>query len=158
MPHAKNTYERTEKVYKFLLKDFILEANSNYEIKVKELLVRAEVQKRDFTKRQLNIISTIISFSFNYGKETALLKASDFALAGISAKKINEELTKLIEMEVINWDKDFNEFRIEEPRFWKAPYHNFYDDQRSQELFLLNLKHAGFDVEPVLIMLKQLED
>lgn len=158
MPHAKKTHERTEKVYRHLLKDFIIQANTNYEIKLKELLVRAEIQKRDFTKRQLNILSTIISFSFNYGKESALLKPSDFSLTGISVKKINDELTKLIEMKVIQWDRDFNEFRIEEPRFWQAPYHKFYDDKRSQELFLLNLKHAGYDTEQLLEKLKELKE
>ena len=153
----EGTYRRTFDVYKELLKDTILSIDTNVDLKVKEYLVRSEIQKRDFTKRQLNILSLIVSFSFNYGKEAALLQIADFSLTGISNKKIKNEIDQLIEMGVISWDVDFNEFCIKAPVHWKdIPYHNHYDDKRSQELFFLNLKHAGVDIKPILQKLKEL--
>jgi hypothetical protein len=54
---------------------------------------------------------------------------------------------------VIDWNrgKDSNEFSINDPREWKASYHKNYDDDRSKELFFLNIKHAGvsFDIEAI---------
>jgi hypothetical protein len=158
MPWTERTYQRMNLVYKDFLKDFIIKNDTNYEIKIKELLIKAEIQKRDFTKRQLNILFLILTFSFNYGKEKALLKLNDFSLSGVPDKKIRHEVTKLIEMNVIEWDQDFNEFNIVEPRLWKAPkYHAYYDDKRSNELFLINLKHAGVDVKPILEKLNEME-
>lgn len=150
MTWAKLTHERTMKVYKEMLGDFVIKANSNLDLKVKEILIRTETQKRDFTKRQLNILSTIIALSFNFGKETAVLKPTDFSLTGVPAKKIAEELNKLISLKVIEWNKDFNEFKVTEPMTWEAPYHSHYDDKRSQELFFINLRHAGVDVTPIV--------
>jgi hypothetical protein len=159
MPFAKNTHERTEKVYKKFLKEAIIKINGNYDLRIKELLIKSDIQKRDFTKRQLNILSLIITFSYNYGKETAILKPTDFSLCGIPSKKIIGEINKLIELNVIKWDKDFNEFSIVEPRFWdNVPFHDHFDEKRSIELFLLNLRHAGIDVTEIIQELNKLED
>jgi Bacteriophage replication protein O len=155
MPWAKLTDERTQHVYKDLLTEIIKSVNGNINVKFKELLIRAEIQKRDFTKRQLNILSLIVTFSFNYGKDSALLKLTDFALCGIPPKKVTGEINKLIEMNIIEYHSDFNEFSICEPKFWTAPYHDHYDDKRSLELFLLNLKHAGYDVTPIVEKLNE---
>jgi hypothetical protein len=153
----ENTYRRVTDAYKDLLKEIILSIDTNLDLKIKEHMIRAEIQKRDFTKRQLNILSLIVTFSFNYGKEAALLQIADFALTGLSVKKVRNEIEQLIDMNVITWNIDFNEFSINEPLQWKnVPYHNHYDDNRSQELFFLNLRHAGVDVEPILEKLKDL--
>jgi hypothetical protein len=159
MPFSKLTHKRTFEVYKDMLAETILKVNGNIDIKIHEYLIKAEIQKRDFTKRQLNILSLIITFSYNYGKETALLKINDFALCGVPAKKVNSEISKLIDSNIITWNKDFNEFSIIEPRYWKdVPYHSYYDDKRSMELFFLNLKHAGYDPNPILEKLNELKD
>jgi hypothetical protein len=153
----ETTYRRVVNVYKDLLKDSILSIETNLDLKIKEYMIRAEIQKRDFTKRQLNILSLIITFSFNYGKEAALLQISDFALTGLSVKKCRGELDQLIDMGVITWNTDFNEFSINDPLQWNnVPYHKHYDDKRSQELFFLNLRHAGVDINPILEKIKQL--
>jgi hypothetical protein len=159
VPFSKNAYYRTEKVYKKFLKEAIIKINGNYDLRIKELLIKSDIQKRDFTKRQLNILSLILTFSYNYGKETAILKPTDFALTGLPSKKITEELKKLIDMNVISWDKDFNEFSIVEGRFWvDVPFHDHFDEKRSIELFLLNLRHAGIDVTEIIEELNKLED
>lgn len=156
MSWAELTHERTVKVYKEMLGEFIVNANSNVDLKVKEVLVRTEIQKRDFTKRQMNILSSIIALSYMFGKEAAILKPSDFGLTGVPVKKIQEELSKLMEMNVIKWEKDFNEFLIIDPKDWTAPYHSHYDDKRSQELFFINLRHAGIDVEAIVKKKKEM--
>ena len=158
MPWAKNTYQRTVTAYKDLLEDTIINHQKDIDLLVKELLIRGDILKHDFTKRQLIILSFILTFSYNYGKEWAYIpKLSDFSIAGISFKKIREELNKLLRMSVIEVNEKENLFRIQEPRFWSCPYNKEYDDNRSRELFLLNLEHAGIDVSPIIVKIREME-
>jgi hypothetical protein len=101
----------------------------------------------------------VITFSFNYGKEWAYIpKLADFEIAGISKKHIRNELDKLIEMNVIVENKEDSLYAVNEPRLWiNTPYNYGYNDIRSQELFLLNLDHAGIDVSPIIQKLKRIE-
>jgi hypothetical protein len=159
MPWAKLTYDRTVNVYKDLLEDTLMNHQKDIDLIIRELLVRGEILKHDFTKRQLTILMFIITFSFNYGKEKAYIpKLQDFEIAGISKKHIKNELNKLMEMNVVTWDQEEKTFSIQEPRFWiNCPYNAGYNDARSQELFVLNLQHAGIDVIPIIQKLKELE-
>ena len=153
MTWAKHTHERILTVYKEIVEEYAIK-NRNMDLAINEMLIRAELLKRDLTKRQLVILTYIMTFSYFYGKESALIpKLKDFSLAGISPTKIKDELLKLEEMHVIEWKrgKDYNEYSINDPREWKAAYHSNYDDRRSKELFFLNLKHAGasFDLDAI---------
>jgi hypothetical protein len=146
---AENTHDRIQTIYKELFDNYVV-TNRNHEFWLREVMVKAELLKRDFTKRQLSIISAIITFSYPYGKASALIpKLKDFALAGVLPTKIASELTKLVNLNVITWErgKDSNEFSINDPREWLASYHNHYNDIRSRELFFLNLKHAGIPLD-----------
>lgn len=139
-----------------MLKDSVLVARGDIDITVKEYLVSGEILKRDFTKRQLNILQMVMYFSYNYGKETALIpKVQDLSISGVPVKKVYEEVNKLVEMQVLNWDKNFNEFSFNDPRLWRVPFVENYDDSRAKELFLLNLKHAGVDIEPIIEKLNE---
>jgi hypothetical protein len=154
MSWAKLTRKRIATVYRELF-DKIIMKERNYELAVKEVMIRTEILKRDFSKRQLTILSVIMTFSYFYGKQSAWIpKLKDFAIAGVSPTKITDELTKLVGMGVITWDrgKDFNEFAINDPSEWTTPYHSTYDDVRSRELFFVNLKHAGiaFDIDELM--------
>jgi Bacteriophage replication protein O len=149
MPWANLTHERIQTMYKDIIEDRAVK-NRDMDLLIKEMLVRAEILKRDFTKRQLVVLSVIVTFSYFYGKDSALIpKLQDFSLAGISPTKIKDELTKLEDLGVIDWKrgKGTNEFSIKDPRSWTVPYHTNYDDRRSKELFILNLKHAGAPVD-----------
>jgi hypothetical protein len=149
MPWANQTNERIQTLYRGIVEEKAVN-NRDFDQIVKEMLVRAEILKRDFTKRQLVILSLIVTFSYFYGKDSAIIpKLKDFELAGISATKVTGELTKMVEMGVITWirGKDTNEFSINDPREWKAAYHKKYNDGRSRELFALNLKHAGITLD-----------
>jgi hypothetical protein len=152
MPWANNSHERIVKYYTKLLEDISEKKYNDVSFIIEETLIRAEIIKRDFKKRQLNILSLIFIFSYGYGKEWALIpKMMDFELSGISRIKIRKELDELIGMRVIEWKKEEHLFRIKDPREWKgAPYHSGYNDDRSRELFFLNLSHAGIDVTSIL--------
>lgn len=159
MPWAKKTYELTTQIYKEFLPKMLERRNGDLDLVIKELLIRAEILKHDFTKRQLTILMFIITFSFNYGKPSAYVpKLSDFEIAGIHRSKIKKELTKLIDMNIIEWNQEDHEFSIIEARFWKdVPYNYDYNDDRSRQLFFLNLEHAGIDIQPILEKLKKME-
>jgi hypothetical protein len=140
------------KLYSNIVKKF----DKSPEFVGKELLIRSEILKRDFTKRQVNIVFMIFTFSFAYGKENALIpKLADFELCGVSKTLIKKELEKLEEIKVLTWDRDTNEFEINSPLIWEAPYHYGYSDIRSQELFLLNLKHANIDIDEIVNAIKE---
>jgi hypothetical protein len=156
LPWAKVGHERAKLVYEEFFKNTVLLARGDIDITVKEYLVSGEILKRDFTKRQLKILQMIIYFSYNFGKETALIpKISDISISGVPINKVYEEVNKLVETDVIHWDKDFNEFSFNDPRNWKIPYMGNYDDSRARELFLLNLKHTGVDIEPIITKLNE---
>lgn len=146
MTWALHTHERMINVYGSII-DEVQAKNNDVNLIMKEMLVRAESLKRDFTKRQMNIIGFIFTFSFAYGKEWALIpKMKDFEIAGISSVKIRNEIDQLIEMGVVNWNQEEMLFCINDPRKWTAPYHSTYNDVRSRELFVLNVQHAGIEI------------
>jgi hypothetical protein len=148
MPWAHLTFERMKSVYAELIKLVHEGKHTNIEISAMETLIRAEYAKRDFTKRQLKIVAMIFGLSYSFGKEWAIIpKMRDFELAGISKIKIRKELDQLIEMGVVEWKPEEHLFKITDPRKWTgAPYHSGYNDARSKELFLINLKHADIDI------------
>jgi hypothetical protein len=59
-------------------------------------------------------------------------------------------LQNLVEIDIISWEKETNEFGIKDPRFWKAKKNYGYKRERARELFLLNLKHAGIDANSII--------
>lgn len=98
----------------------------------------------------------IFSFSYAFGKEQAFIpKLKDFEMCGVSKTLIKKELDKLVAMNVISWDADNHLFTIRPPTKWDAPYHHGYSDERSKELFILNLKHANIDISSILEKLKK---
>ena len=146
MPWTKLGYERLTAFYKETILKIGEKKRNNLHIPQQEMLYRAEVLRRDFTKRQLKIISMIQTLSYYIGKERAVIpKMQDWEIAGISRLKARSELAKLVEMNVIDWNEENNTFAIKDPREWKddVKYHSGYNNQRAQELFILNLKDSG---------------
>lgn len=145
MPWARKLHDHMDLFMKSLSK---IGANKleNLDLPRREFLVRVEVLRRDFTKRQMNIVTMIFSFSLYLGKEKAIVpKMRDFEITGVSKDKIRGELTQLVEMNVLDWNKEENSFRLKDPREWNVKYHSGYNDSRAQEIFILNLKDAGID-------------
>jgi hypothetical protein len=99
-----------------------------------------------------------MTFSFNLSKDWAYIpKLKDFSVAGISFKKIRNELNQLLNMNVIEENKEENTYRIKEPQFWNCDVIANYDDERSRELFLLNLEHGGVDIVPIVQKLREMD-
>lgn len=146
MTYTKITQDRLkksfDKIYEYL-------KQSDEKHLMKDIMVRAEILKRDFTKRQQNIIWFIFTLSTAYAKEFALIpQTSDFELCGVSKNKVRQELDKLEEMNVVECEKtEKNLYRILPPIEWKAPYHRMYSDTRSRELFVMNAEHANIDFD-----------
>lgn len=104
--------------------------------------VRSEIIKRDVTKRQMKIIDQIFIFSLAFGKDAALIpNLQDFQMCGVDKSKIKYELEKLVELNMISWDKEQHLFTIKNPAEWECPYHYGFSDRRIQELVFLNAKH-----------------
>lgn len=158
MPWSKS-YERTIEAYRDLLGDIIPNRRKSIELIAREQLIRGSLLKYDFTKRQLTILMFLMTYSFNLCKEWAYIPMlKDFSVGGISFKKIRNELNQMIKMGVIEWNKEETLFRIREPQFWKCPINEGYDDNRSRQLFLLNLQHSGVDVTPITQKLKDMDE
>ena len=70
-----------------------------------------EIYKRDFSKRQINILMFIIRLSYGFGrKRTLSIKMNDFENYGVDSTKIKKELAHLVEANIIYWDTENNIF------------------------------------------------
>ena len=67
-----------------------------------QLLERILTSK--FTRRQIKILLLLLRYSIGYQKTYAVVRKSDFALAGVSPSAITEELRRLYWLGVIRWD------------------------------------------------------
>lgn len=106
-------------------------------------LLRAEILKRDFTKRQHNIVTMIYDLSNVLGKEYAVIPMlQDFELCGVSKTKIKEELLKLEAMHVIDWNKEKNHFSLQKTDEWLVGCHQGANEVRAVELMSINFKDA----------------
>jgi hypothetical protein len=144
LPWAKNSYDRIHTLYSSVIPKIGEVKFQNKEIPEVEMLIRAEVLRRDFTKRQMKIISMILTLSFYIGKKRAIIpKMQDWEICGINKIKARAELTQLVELNVIEWDEEKNIFSIIDPREWKVKFHSGYNDERAKDLFILNLKDSG---------------
>lgn len=115
------------------------------------MMVRSDITKRNFTKRQQNILMFICNYSFTFGKESAIIpQLQDFEVCGISKTKVREELEKLLEMNVIKWDRESNRFSVIDPNDWSAPFHSGYKDMRTQEIFIVNSRDAGISLSKII--------
>lgn len=67
-----------------------------------QLLERILTSK--FTRRQLKILLLLLRYSIGYQKTYAVVKKSDFSMAGVSPAAITKELRRLYWLGVIRWD------------------------------------------------------
>lgn len=84
-----------------------------------------EILKRDFSKRQLNIVLFVLRLSLGCGRDTCQLRMIDFEQAGVSKTDIKLELTGLEQAKVIIWNKENSVFAINTSfNTWTIPYNN----------------------------------
>ncbi len=67
-----------------------------------QLLERILTSK--FTRRQLKILLLLLRYSVGYQKTYAVVRKSDFAMAGVSPAAITEDLRRLYWLGVIRWE------------------------------------------------------
>lgn len=95
---------------------------------------------RDFTKRQLKIVWNIMVLSFHVQKiECYIPTLSSFETIGVSRHKIKNELEKLEEANVINWNRNEMIFKINtEYDSWKVEFSTEYSPSKFKKLLDLN--------------------
>ncbi|MEC0276927.1 replication protein [Peribacillus frigoritolerans] len=159
MPWSKESKQLTKAFYQSVINH--LAENINPELMELDMRIKDEFLKSNFTKRQRVIMTMIYTLSYGLRKNTAIMpKLQNFELAGISKKKIKNELDQLVAKNVITWEREgrgMNYFQINDPDLWEADYHDGYNNRISQELLFLNLEHSGFDTKPVKNAIKEEE-
>lgn len=103
------------------------------------LTIYDEVLRRDFSKRQVSIIQLIMRLSIRNEQPYARIpKLKCFQLCGLSPTKIQHELQQLVELNVLEWDrnevykisKNFSEWKVKVVKSW--------DEKSFQELLEMN--------------------
>ena len=152
MPWSKYMIDASHpKVYLDLIDALLKHTSKDGNYLMRDLYVRSELMKYDFTKRQHSILKFIFAASYDYGKDTAIIpNMRDWELCGVQSFKAKCELERLEEMKVISWNRETHEFGITDPRIREAPRNYYYNNTRARELFILNLKHAGIDVDSII--------
>lgn len=103
-----------------------------------------EIIRRDFSKRQKDVILFIWRLSYGCQRKSANIpKLKDFELCGIGAQNIKKELDYLVSCRVISWDKPGNEFAVNKDyEVWQVSPVRGWDEDRFRELISLNLGAA----------------
>lgn len=101
-----------------------------------------ECIRRDFSKRQLNIILLILRLSYGCRKKYCEIpKLNYFEVAGINKVDIKKELKFLKSCKVINWDEEKNYFSLNKDfEKWQVSPVKNWDDERFKFLISYNLK------------------
>lgn len=101
-----------------------------------------EIIRRDFSKRQKDIILFIWRLSYGCQKKTALIpKLKDFELCGIGQQNIRKELDYLTCSKVISWEKETNIFSVNKDyEQWQISPVRGWDEDKFRELISKNLE------------------
>lgn len=100
-----------------------------------------EIIRRDFTKRQKDILQLVIRLSYGCNKKSAHIPMmQDFGICGVTKNHIKGELNYLKEMKVLNWSQDEMIFSFNKDyNVWQARPVRQWDDERFKELLHINL-------------------
>lgn len=100
-----------------------------------------EIIRRDFSKRQKDIILFIWRLSYGCGKKTALVPLlKDFELCGIGYQNIRKEIDHLSNCKVVSWDKNRNIFSVNKDYDqWQISPVKGWDEKKFKDLISKNL-------------------
>lgn len=87
----------------------------------------------DLTKRQRSILTFIQSLSKEKGL-AVIPQLKDFELCGVSKTKVKDELERLVELNVIEWNKTENFFSVQDKEKWQVKANKKWDDKRYHSL------------------------
>lgn len=100
-----------------------------------------EIIRRDFSKRQKDILQFILRLSYGCNHKVAhvpLLR--DFSLCGVTQNHITEELLYLKNCKVIDWSREDMFFSFNKNyEIWQVSPVKKWDDERFRELIHINL-------------------
>ncbi|AHJ88643.1 DnaD-like helicase loader [Geobacillus phage GBK2] len=101
-----------------------------------------EILRRNFTKRQQNIVLFIWRLSYGCGKKECIIdKFNYFELAGLDKSDIKKELKYLKMCNVLQWDEQTMIFAINKDYdLWQINPNKNWDDDKFKKLIALNLK------------------
>lgn len=105
-----------------------------------------EIIRRDFTKRQKDILLFIWRLSYGCSKKTAIIpKLKNFSLCGVGHTNITSELKYLETMKVISWDKENTIFSFNKDyNVWQVTPVRGWDDETFNELIHLNITTKSY--------------
>lgn len=100
-----------------------------------------EIIRRDFSKRQKDILHLILRLSYGCNKKVAHIPLlQDFSLCGVTPNHITEELKYLKNCKVIDWDRSDMVFSFNKNyEVWQMSPVKKWDDDRFKELVHMNL-------------------
>lgn len=105
-----------------------------------------EVIRRDFTKRQKDIIQFIWRLSYGCKKKTAYIPMiKDFELCGVGQSNITKELKYLVDARVISWDRESCTFSVNKDyERWQVSPVRGWDEERFKSLIHLNIEKKTY--------------
>ncbi|MFW5438831.1 replication protein [Paenibacillus apiarius] len=105
-----------------------------------------EVIRRDFTKRQKDILFFIWRLSYGCQKRAAYIpQMKQFELCGVSRTKVKDELMYLEKCRVLIWDQQNKLFEINKDyENWYISLVKTWDEQEFEELISMNLSQRKF--------------
>ncbi|MFC4402898.1 replication protein [Gracilibacillus xinjiangensis] len=104
-----------------------------------------EVLRRNFSKRQLNIIYFIWRLSYGTGQKACTIPTlKKFELAGIHKQDIRKELRFLTECAVLDWNEVTMVFAINKDYHqWQITPHTNWDADQFNDLIAVNIKRKS---------------
>ena len=101
-----------------------------------------EVIRRNFSKRQKDILHLIWRLSYGFGKKTALIpKMKHFTLCGVTKQNVKAELEHLETCKVISWERETNRFTFNKNHEeWIITPGKGFDSEDYKELVNLNIQ------------------
>lgn len=103
-----------------------------------------EMIRRKLTLRQKNILDLILRLSWGCGQKAAVIpQMKDFELCGVRREHVTLELNQLVEMKVIVWDKNRNEFSFNKDYDqWQVTPVSGWSIERFNDLLSMNLTQS----------------
>lgn len=108
-----------------------------------------EIIRRNFTKRQKDILLFILRMSYGCNRKAALIpKQKDFAMCGVGANHIKSELNYLIQCRVIQLGSQKGEYLFNKNYdAWQVSPVFDWDESRYKELIHINLQESKYSTE-----------
>lgn len=100
-----------------------------------------EMIRRKLTLRQKNILDLILRLSWGCGQKSAVIpQMKDFELCGVRREHVTLEINQLVEMKVIIWDKNRNEYSFNKDYDqWQVTPVSGWSMDRFNDLLSMNL-------------------